>query len=130
MTASLKSHYCCLIILIIFLISTELVSQSERPIRIEDFFRINQSKDYVSDISGASGIAFRDLNSDGLPDIYITCLEGNNHLLLNSGAYRPFKDVTQITTLSGNLRPEGVYHFESGRTVHDRKNGAIIVIEE
>jgi len=123
----LKLPYRFLVIIISLLIINELVAQSEDVFQITDYFRINQSKDYVSDIMGGSGVAFRDLNADGLPDIYLTCFEGNNHLLVNSGAYRPFKDVTEITTLSGNLRPDGVYHFESGRTVHDRKNGAIIV---
>ncbi|MCK4559722.1 MAG: VCBS repeat-containing protein [Calditrichia bacterium] len=127
MTASLKLQSRFVVIFISLLIFNDLVAQSEQTVRIADFFRVNQSKDYVPDIIGGSGVAFRDLNADGLPDIYLTCLEGNNHLLVNSGAYRPFKDVTQIAALSGNLRPEGVYHFESGRTVHDRKNGAIIV---
>jgi len=127
MTASIKSQNRYLLILVSLLIIENLFAQADKSLRIEDFFRVNQSKDYVSDISGGSAVAFRDLNADGLPDIYITCFEGNNHLLVNGGAYRPFKDVTQITALSGNLRPEGVYHFESGRTVHDRKNGAIII---
>ncbi len=127
MTDLLKFQNRFVVIFISLLIFSDLVAQSEQTVRITDFFRVNQSKDYVSDIIGGSGVAFRDLNADGLPDIYLTCFEGNNHLLVNSGAYRPFKDVTQITALSGNLRPEGVYHFESGRTVHDRKNGAIII---
>ena len=55
------------------------------------------------------------------------CSQGNNRLLLNSGAYRPFKDVTQISGLSGNLRPEGVYSFESRRTSFDLKIGSVIV---
>ena len=127
MTASIKSQYRFLLILVSILIIENLYAQSFQPPRIEDFFRVYQSKDYIDDIDGGSAVAFRDLNADGLPDIYITCFEGNNHLLVNSGAYRPFKDITQITTLSGNLRPEGVYHFDTGRTIHDRKNGAIIV---
>jgi signal transduction histidine kinase len=74
-----------------------------------------------------SGVAFRDINGDDLPDIYLTCYQGNNRLLLNNGAYRPFKDVTQISGLSGNLRPEGVYNFESRRTTFDLKLGAVII---
>ena len=127
MTTQMNIQYKILFIVIVLLINENLIAQPDTSYRINDFFRVNQSRDYVPDISGGSGVAFRDLNADGLPDIYLTCSEGNNHLLLNSGAYRPFKDVTEITTLSGNLRPEGVYHFETGRTVHDQKNGAIIV---
>jgi signal transduction histidine kinase len=112
--------------LFIFL-SQNLVAQSGQAEKLSDIFRINQSSDYISDIAGVSGVAFQDLNVDGRPDLYLTCFEGDNRLLVNSGAYRPFKDVTQLAQLSGNLRPEGVYHFESGNTIHDRKNGAIIV---
>ena len=81
----------------------------------------------IPDITDANGVAFRDINGDNLPDIYITCFRGGNRLLLNQGAYRPFKDVTQISGLSGVLRPEGVYDFESQRTIFDIKIGAIIV---
>jgi signal transduction histidine kinase len=116
-----------MIIPVYLLIFNDLLAQAEQSVQMADIFRINQSSDYISDLVGGSGVAFRDLNADGRPDIYLTCFEGNNHLLVNSGAYRPFKDVTQITRLLGNLRPDGVYHFESGSTVHDRKSGAIIV---
>ena len=86
MTALLKLQNRFVVIFISLLIFSDLVAQSEQTIRITDFFRVNQSKDYVSDIIGGSGVAFRDLNADGLPDIYLTCFEGNNHLLVNSGA--------------------------------------------
>jgi signal transduction histidine kinase len=114
-------------ILFFLLVGHDLNAQSLQQLQLSDIFRINQSSDYISDMTGVSGVAFRDLNVDGRPDLYLTRFEGNNHFLVNSGAYRPFKDVTQIARLSGNLRPEGVYHFESGSTVLDRKNGTIIV---
>jgi len=81
----------------------------------------------VPDIYDANGVVFRDINGDNLPDIYITCFRGENRLLLNQGAFRPFKDVTQISGLNGILRPEGVYNFESQSTIFDIKIGATIV---
>jgi len=127
MTALFKLLYPFLVIFISFLVVNDLTAQSKQTTQMADVFRVNQSSDYISDMVGVSGVAFRDLNADGRPDLYLTCFEGNNHLLVNSGAYRPFKDVTQISRLLGNLRPDGVYHFESGSTVYDRKNGAIII---
>jgi signal transduction histidine kinase len=127
MNIQIKNLSRILLIFFYLLISKNLVAQSEKSLKLSDIFRINQSPDYISDMRGVSSVVFRDLNNDGRPDLYLTCFEGDNYFLVNSGAYRPFKDVTQITGLSGNLRPEGVYHFESGTTVYDRKNGTIIV---
>jgi signal transduction histidine kinase len=81
----------------------------------------------IPDMIDGNGVAFRDINGDNLPDIYLTCFSADNRLLLNQGAYRPFKDVTQITGLSGILRPEGVYNFESKSTIYDIKIGAVLV---
>lgn len=127
MTIQIKYIKSIFWIVFYLLITGNLFAQSEQSLQISDIFRVNQSSDYIPDMVGVSGVAFRDLNGDGRPDLYLTCFEGNNYFLVNSGAYRPFKDVTQISQLSGNLRPEGVYHFESGSTIYDRKNGAIIV---
>jgi signal transduction histidine kinase len=127
MTVQNKPSIHNLAIILHLLIFLDLSAQSIEPVQLSDVFRVNQSSDYISDMTGVSGVAFRDLNFDNRPDLYLTCFEGDNYFLVNSGAYRPFKDVTQIARLSGNLRPDGVYHFESGSTVLDRKNGAIIV---
>jgi hypothetical protein len=81
----------------------------------------------IPDMTDGNGVAFRDVNGDNLPDIYLTCLQNDNRLLLNQGAYRPFKDVTQITGLTGILRPEGVYNFESRSTIYDIKISAILI---
>jgi hypothetical protein len=59
-----------------------------------------------------------------MPDIYLVCLTSDNHLLINSGAYRPFKDMTGIANLEANPRPQGVYNFDAGRTLFDYKYGA------
>ncbi len=89
-------------------------------------FRYRQSREYVPDIKDAAGVAFRDINGDELPDLYIICVRGDNHLLLNSGAYRPFKDATALSGLDGNPRPKGFYNMETGTNVYDQKFGTNI----
>ena len=116
-----------LLFLLIIYFGKDVSAQIDPPGGLFDLFRKHQSSDYIPDMISGNSVAFRDINGDGLPDIYLTCYKGNNHLLLNSGAYRPFKDVTQISGLSGNLRPDGVYNFESGRTTFDLKIGSIII---
>jgi two-component system NtrC family sensor kinase len=89
-------------------------------------FRHRQSREYVPDIRDAAGVAFRDINGDELPDLYIVCVRGDNHLLLNSGAYRPFKDATALSGLDGNPRPRGYYNVETGTNIYDQKFGTNI----
>jgi signal transduction histidine kinase len=89
-------------------------------------FRHRQSREYIPDIRDAAGVAFRDINGDELPDLYVVCVQEDNHLLLNSGAYRPFKDATALAGLDGNPRPKGFYSMETGSTVFDQKFGTTI----
>lgn len=113
-------------IIIIVLVSV-LSAQSVEISEVSDLFRKRQSSTYIPSLEGGNGVAFRDVNGDQLPDIYLTSITGDNHLLLNKGAYRPFKDMTEIASLSGNPRPDGVYNFESGKTVLDTKFGTTII---
>ncbi len=93
----------------------------------EKIFRYRSSRSYIPDVSDAFGVAFRDMNDDQLPDIYLIRYFGDNMLLVNSGAYRPFKDGTALSNLSGNPRPKGVYKAEVGQTTFDLKFGTTIV---
>jgi two-component system NtrC family sensor kinase len=121
-----KSFNTIIFYLICFLFA-DLFADSDDHDRITGLFQKETVPRLIPNMQNGSGVAFRDINGDDLPDIYLTCYQGNNRLLLNSGAYRPFKDVTQISGLSGNLRPEGVYNFESRRTTFDLKIGAVII---
>ena len=56
----------------------------------------------------------------------MVCYRGENRLLINNGAYRPFKDATAVAGLSGNLRPGGVYNRELGTTIYDIKLGTTL----
>ena len=112
------------IILIIHLLMTAGVSAQDHA--SERIFRERMSRSYIPDITGGYGVAFRDVNGDELPDIYLVRNIGDNVLLINNGAYRPFKDATEIAGLAGNPRPKGVYKVELGTTIFDLKFGTAI----
>lgn len=115
-----------LFILLVILIQY-FPAEAQIPDRFDQIFRYRSSRSYIPPISNAYGVAFRDLNNDQLPDIYLIRYFGDNFLLLNSGAYRPFKDATVIADLSGNPRPKGVYKAEVGETTYDSKFGTSII---
>jgi two-component system NtrC family sensor kinase len=110
-------------IFLLFIYIFDLEAQIEK---FSDIFRVRQSRDYIPDLRDGRGIAFRDLNEDNMPDIYLVCYATDNHLLINSGAYRPFKDMTTIAHLGANPRPLGVFNFEIGKTTFDFKYGTCI----
>jgi signal transduction histidine kinase len=107
------------VIFVIYVLISSLFAQHPQS----DLFRVRQSRDYIPDINEGHGVVFRDLNGDAMPDIYLVCLTHDNHLLINSGAYRPFKDMTGMANLEANPRPQGVYNFDAGRTIYDYKYG-------
>ncbi len=112
----------------IFLITLGMLAGSvfgQAP--IDRIFRERMSRSYIPDISDGYGVAFRDVNGDQLPDLYIIRYIGDNKLLINNGAYRPFKDATEIAGLAGNPRPKGVYKIDLGITTFDLKFGTAIV---
>jgi len=104
-----------------------LINAAFGQVQIDQIFRERMSRSYIPDISDVYGVAFRDINGDQLPDIYLVRYIGDNKLLINNGAYRPFKDATEIAGLAGNPRPKGVYKIELGSTTFDLKYGTSIV---
>ena len=114
-----------LIIFIIILVKGETIAQDTHA--FEEVFRSRSSRSYIPDMSDGYGVAFRDVNNDQLPDIYLVRYFGDNQLLINNGAYRPFKDATTIAGLSGNPRPAGAYKVIAGETTFDLKFGTAIV---
>ncbi len=127
MYSSLKNYFIFLFFLVLYLLPVRSWSDIRDSSLSPHLFQKTTVPRLIPDIMDANGVAFRDINGDNLPDIYVTCFRGENRLLLNQGAFRPFKDVTQMSGLSGILRPEGVYNFESQSTIFDIKIGATIV---
>ena len=76
----------------------------------------------IPDINDAYGVAFRDLNNDGYPDIYITCFRNLNRLLINNGGIIPFIDRTIYSGLGGDLMQRGKTNLELGASVADYEN--------
>ena len=117
---------CCLCIVSIFLLcSSSLPAQEAHG--FEEYLRSRTSRSYIPELEDGYGVAFRDVNNDQLPDIYFIRYFGDNHLLINNGAYRPFKDATALAGLSGNPRPAGVYKVIAAETTFDLKFGTAIV---
>jgi len=128
---AMKFHQVKLFSVILFLnglfLSVDLSAGTNLSDHLAQLFQKVTVPRLIPDMTDGNGVAFRDVNGDNLPDIYLTCYRADNRLLLNQGAYRPFKDVTQITGLTGILRPDGVYNFESRSTIYDIKIGAVLI---
>ena len=118
---------CRFIIIVLVNIFYFIPGKAQVSTSFEQIFRYRSSQSYIPDVSEVYGVAFRDINNDHLPDIYLIRYFGDNQLLVNNGAYRPFKDATAIADLSGNPRPKGVYKAELGETTYDLKFGTSIV---
>lgn len=76
----------------------------------------------IPDINDGYGVAFRDINNDELPDIYLVCFRGLNRLLINQGKNNPFLDATITSGLGGNLMPLRIFNLELGTAVADFDN--------
>jgi len=76
----------------------------------------------IPDIDDAYGVAFRDFNNDGYPDIYLVCFRNLNRLLINNGGIIPFIDRTIHSGLGGYLMTRGESNLELGSCVADYDN--------
>ncbi len=85
-------------------------------------FNVNSEKALIPDINDGYGVAFRDINNDNIPDIYLVCFRGLNRLLINSGKGKSFHDATIISGLGGNLMPQKINNLELGSAVADFDN--------
>jgi len=79
----------------------------------------------IPDIEDGYGVAFRDFNQDGLPDIYLVCFRSLNRLLINNGGIVPFIDRTIYSGLGGNLMPRGQSNLELGASAADYDNDGL-----
>ena len=70
------------------------------------FYRENVGVSLIPEFDDAYGVAFRDINQDGLPDLNVTRFRELNRLLINR-TNNSFRDKTIRTGLGGNLTPIG-----------------------
>jgi len=79
----------------------------------------------IPEFDDAYGVAFRDINKDGLPDLYVTRFRELNRLLINRGEGSSFKDQTIRTGLGGNLSPHRLQNLELGAGLIDFDNDGL-----
>jgi signal transduction histidine kinase len=85
-------------------------------------FQSEQTHRLIPDINDGYGVAFRDIDGDNLPDIYLVCFRSLNRLLINRGKDQTFLDATIESGLGGNLMPMGIMNLELGTTIVDMDN--------
>lgn len=79
----------------------------------------------IPEFDDAYGVAFRDINNDGLPDLYVTRFRELNRLLINRGQGLSFRDQTIRTGLGGNLAPHRLQNLELGAGIIDFNNDGL-----
>ncbi len=84
--------------------------------------RSNLISGLIPDINDTYGVAFRDLNGDRYPDMYLVCFRNLNRLLINNGGIIPFIDRTIYSGLGGNLMQHGTANLEVGVSIADYDN--------
>ncbi len=79
----------------------------------------------LPDFTDSYGVVFRDLNQDGLPDIYVVRFRNLNRLFINEENGRRFIDFTIPSRLGGNLNPRGKQNLELGASAGDFNNDGL-----
>ena len=79
----------------------------------------------IPEFDDSYGVAFQDINNDGLPDLYITRFRELNRLLINNGEDIAFSDETIRTELGGNLTPHRLQNLELGSSSVDFDNDGL-----
>ncbi len=109
-------------ILVISFFSAAASSESDPDFQM---LKSNLITGLIPDIDDGYGVAFRDFNSDGYPDIYLVCFRNLNRLLINNGGIIPFIDRTIYSGLGGYLMPRGQTNLELGSSAADYDNDGL-----
>jgi hypothetical protein len=110
------------LIMLIEVISAQKIDQ----IWINNMFNgENEDIAIIPEFDDAYGVAFRDINNDKLPDLYVTRFRELNRLLINRGEGSSFKDQTIRTGLGGNLSPHRLQNLELGAGLIDFDNDGL-----
>ncbi len=99
-----------------------LHSQTVNGSWADELFTSTAGVNYLPEFDDAYGVAFRDINSDGKPDLYVTRFRNLNRLFINRGPGKSFRDRTIRSGLGGNLAPRGQENLELGASVTDFNN--------
>jgi signal transduction histidine kinase len=81
---------------------------------------------YIPDLDDCSGLVFRDINGDYLPDIYMVRFRKLNKLLINKGGYRRLQDVTESIGLEGMIQGGQGYYISSDKQRQYGTRSAIV----
>jgi signal transduction histidine kinase len=88
------------------------------------FYKENVGITLIPEFDDAYGVAFRDINQDGLPDLNVTRFRELNRLLINR-TNSSFRDKTIRTGLGGNLTPRRLQNLELGASLIDYNNDGL-----
>lgn len=69
----------------------------------------------IPEFDDAYGVAFRDINNDGLPDLYVARFRELNRLLINRGSGMSFRDKTTPNRFRRKSCAPQVAQFGIGR---------------
>ncbi len=85
-------------------------------------FHATLEETYLPEFQDSYGVVFRDLNNDGLADLYVVRFRNLNRLFLNQGENNFFLDYTIQSGLGGNLMAFGRQNLELGASAVDYDN--------
>jgi signal transduction histidine kinase len=111
----------CYVIILLISLKIQILSSP-----IDSMFTESNKNTFSPIISDAYGVSFRDVNNDGLSDLYIVCFRNLNRLLIRNGNNHTFKDETILSGLGGNLMPGKLSNLELGLMVADFNNDSEI----
>ncbi|MBN1894601.1 VCBS repeat-containing protein [bacterium] len=89
---------------------------------VVDMFRNDPAMPALPDIQDGYGAAFRDLDGDSRPDLYLVCFRNLNRVLLNPGTSERFTDATIRSGLGGDLMSRARHNLELGTAAFDFDN--------